>query len=375
MEQRAGVRLRLALDGTPLLGIRTGVGHTTAAIMDALAERDELDLVVYAVTFRGRARLADMVPSGVRAATRPIPAQFVRTMWKRAAHPGIERWTGSVDVVHATNFVAPPARAPVVVTVHDLTFVQRPDLVAPDVRGFGTLIQRAIDRGAVVHTVSDYVALGVRKEFAIAPDRVVRIYPGLHARGSGDPESGRRIAGARRYVLFIGQIEPRKNLTTLVRAFHRVADADPDLHLVLTGPPGPDSENVERAIRAGQHGDRVLRTGYVSDRARLDLLAGSAVFAFPSIDEGFGHPPLDAMAAGVPVVAAAAGAIPEVLGDAALLVDPTDVSALVDGIEELLHDDAVRATLVGRGDRQWRKYKWDSTACELLALYRKLARA
>ena len=138
----------------------------------------------------------------------------------------------------------------------------------------------------------------------------MRIYPGLHARGSGDPESGRRIAGAPRYTLFIGQLEPRKNLTTLVRAFHRVADTDPDLRLVLAGPPGPDSDNVERAIRAGQHGDRVLRTGYVSDRERLDLLAGSTLFAFPSLDEGFGHPPLDAMAAGVPVVAAAAGAIP-----------------------------------------------------------------
>ena len=157
----------------------------------------------------------------------------------------------------------------------------------------------------------------------------MRIYPGLHARGSGDAEAGRRYRRCTtRYVLFIGQIEPRKNLPTLVRAFHRVADTDPDLHLVLAGPPGPDAENVERAIRAGQHGDRVLRTGYVSDRARLDLLAGSTVFAFPSLDEGFGHPPLDAMAAGVPVVAAAAGAIPEVLGDAALLVDPTDVDAL-----------------------------------------------
>jgi glycosyltransferase involved in cell wall biosynthesis len=374
MEQHAGERLRVAVDGTPLLGIRTGVGHTTAALLDALAAREELDLVVYAVTFRGRSKLAVMVPAGVRAATRPVPARLVRTLWQLAATPRIERWTGPVGVVHATNFVGPPARAPVVVTVHDLTFVRRPDLADHSARGYGTLIRRALDRGAVVHTVSDYVAAGVREEFGLAPERVARIYPGLHARGSGDPEAGRRLAGAQRYALFIGQLGPRKNLPMLVRAFQRVADTDPDLRLVLAGPQGPDTENVERAVRAGPHGDRVLRTGYVSDRARLDLLAGSALFVFPSLDEGFGHPPLDAMAAGVPVVAAAAGAMPEVLGDAALLVDPTDVTALADGIEQLLHDDTLRATLVERGNRRWQRYTWDSTACELVALYRNVAR-
>ena len=143
MEERAGVRLRVAVDGTPLLGIRTGVGHTTAALLDALAGREELELVVYAITLRGRAQLANMVPAGVRAATQPIPARFVRTLWQHAPTPRIERWTGPVDVVHATNFVGPPARAPVVVTVHDLTFARRPDLVDKRALAFRPLIRRA----------------------------------------------------------------------------------------------------------------------------------------------------------------------------------------------------------------------------------------
>jgi glycosyltransferase involved in cell wall biosynthesis len=174
-------------------------------------------------------------------------------------------------------------------------------------------------------------------------------------------------------VLFVGQIEPRKNVPRLVRAFLEVADTNPDLHLVLAGPPGPDTEKVASLIGESRHGHRVLVTGYVSDEARLDLLAGSALFAFPSLDEGFGHPPLDAMAAGVPVVAAAAGAIPEVVGDAALLVDPTDVSALADVIAQVLGDESLRTALIERGDRQWRKYSWDSTACELAALYHRVA--
>jgi len=373
MQSGARARLRVAVDGTPLLGVRTGIGYTTAAIIDALAARDNLDLVAYAITFRGRSQLAAMTPTGVRSGTRPIPARLVRTLWQHVETPRIERWTGPVDVVHATNFVAPPSDAPVIVTVHDLAFARHPDLTSRVAHDYGALIRRALDRGAIVHTVSDYVAAEVQEEFGLAPERVVRIYPGLHARGEGNAERGRAIAGAPRYVLFIGQIEPRKNVPRLVRAFFDVADADPDLHLVLTGPPGPDTEKVEALIRESRHGDRVLVTGYVSDEARLDLLAGSALFAFPSLDEGFGHPPLDAMAAGVPVVAAAAGAIPEVLGDAALLVDPTDVPALANGIEQLLGDESRRGALIERGDRQWRKYTWDTTACELAALYHRVA--
>ena len=375
MQSGARARLRVAVDGTPLLGVRTGIGYTTAALIVALSGRDDLDLVVYAITLRGRSQLAAMTPAGVRTGTRAIPARLVRTLWQHTETPRIERWTGPVDVVHGTNFVAPPAEAPAIVTVHDLAFARYPDLTGRDAHDYGTLIRRALDRGAIVHTVSDYVAAGVQEEFGLAPERVVRIYPGLHARDTGNPERGRAIAGAQRYMLFVGQIEPRKNIPRLVRAFLDVADADPDLHLVLAGPPGPDTAKVEALIRDGRHGDRVRVTGYVSDPARLDLLAGSTLFAFPSLDEGFGHPPLDAMAAGVPVVAASAGAIPEVTGDAALLVDPTDVTALADGIDQVLRDESLRDALIERGNRQWRKYTWDTTACELTALYHRAARS
>ena len=270
------------------------------------------------------------------AATQPFPARLARALWQRNASPRIERWTGPVDVVHATNFVAPPARAPVVVTVHDLTFARRPDLADAATRDYDTLIRRALDRGAVVHTVSDYVAAAVREEYALPCERVVRIYPGLHARGSATRPPAAATSAPTATRCSSGRSNPGRTFPRLVRAFHRVADSDPDLRLVLAGPPGPDTDNVERAVTDGPHGDRVVRTGYVSDQARLDLLAGSTVFVFPSLDEGFGHPPLDAMAAGVPVVAAAAGAIPEVLGDSALLVDPTDVVVLADAIEQVL---------------------------------------
>src|SRR5262245_47107696 len=124
-------RLRLALDGTPLLGVRTGIGQTVASLVDALAEADRVDLVVYAITLRGGGSPAAMLPSGARAAARAIPARAVRACWEHADLPRVESWTGPVDVVHGTNFVGPPARCPVLVSVHDLTFLTNPALSAP----------------------------------------------------------------------------------------------------------------------------------------------------------------------------------------------------------------------------------------------------
>ena len=366
-------QLRVGIDGTPLLGARTGVGHTVAATIAALARREDVELMVYGITLRGRAALAGELPAGVPSATRPIPARAVRWLWQRATRPTVEVWTGPVDVVHGTNYVGPPAHVPVVVSVYDLTFLERPELADPATHANTRLIRRAFERGAVVHTTSDYVAARVVERFGVAADRVVRIYPGLPTVGRGDPAAGHRLVGSEQYVLFVGTIEPRKNVPTLVRAFDCVAAKDPALRLVLAGQPGGASDAVAEAVRSARLGDRVVMPGYVDEGVRLDLLAGSSLLAFPSHDEGFGYPPLEAMAARVPVVAAGAGSLPEVLGDAALLVEPTDVEAFADAMERALGDDGLRETLVERGVRQAQRYDWDTTARELVALYERLA--
>ncbi len=289
--------------------------------------------------------------------------------------PRVEDWTGPVDVVHATNFVAPPARAPVVVTVHDVTFVRYPELCAPDTLRYARLLARSIERGATIHTPSEFVAGEVRNFFAIAPERVVAIHSGIPAVVGGDPLAGARAAGGDRYVLALGTIEPRKNLTTLVEAFDRVAQSDRDLRLVLAGPPGWDSERVDAAIERCRARDRIVGLGFVPDDRRRDLLAGASVFAYPSLYEGFGFPPLEAMSAGVPVVASNAGSLPEVLGGAARLVDPTDVDGLAAALTDLTDPDpesAARAEAISRGTAQIRHYRWSTTVDRLVELYRGL---
>jgi len=344
--------------------------------MSALASRNDISLCAYALTWRGRQHLGDAVPPGVETTTRPIPARVVRELWQRGAtRPRAEDWTGPVDIVHATNYVAPPAHAPVVVTVHDVTFVRFPELCTPDTLRYPALIERSVARGATIHTPSEFVANEVRTLLDVPAHRVVAIHSGVPAIAGGNSDAGVRAAGGPRYILAMGTVEPRKNFTTLVRAFDHVAREDRGLRLVLAGPPGWDSTRVQATIDSSRSRDRIVQLGFVDEQRRADLLAGATAFAYPSIYEGFGFPPLEAMRAGVPVVAGDAGSLPEVLGDAAMLVEPTDTDALASAIARLSSWsglDAERVAMVERGRERVGRYHWSRTADRLVALYRSL---
>ncbi|HEV3451061.1 MAG TPA: glycosyltransferase family 1 protein [Acidimicrobiia bacterium] len=366
-------RLRVALDATSSLGVRTGVGNVAGGLLEHLAARTDLDVTAFAITWRGRNRLAGTLPPSVHAATRRFPARLTRALWPRIAWPRVERWTGPVDVVHSLH-VAPPARAPVLLTVHDLTHIRYPELSSPEARHYPRLVQVAVDRGATIHTYSQFVAAEVRDHYRLPAERVVTIAPGLDARPTGDAARGRGLAGSERYVLAVGTVEPRKNLPTLVRAFDALAATDRDLALVVAGPDGWGVQAFRAAVARAGHGDRVRRPGWLDDRSRDDLLAGASVLAYPSVYEGFGLPPLEAMRAGIPVVASNAGPLPEVLGDAALLIDPGDADELASALARVLDDEQLRRQLSERGRARVARYGWDGSVERFAATYRALGR-
>ncbi|MFN8104105.1 MAG: glycosyltransferase family 1 protein [Acidimicrobiia bacterium] len=172
-----------------------------------------------------------------------------------------------------------------------------------------------------------------------------------------------------RYVLALGTVEPRKDLPGLVTALDAVAATVTGVRLVVAGPDGWGTPAYEAAVAAAAHRDRVVRLGYVGDRDRADLLAGATLFAYPSIYEGFGFPPLEAMTCGTAVVATRAGAVPEVCGDAAALVDVGDVDGLAEVMGSLLGDDTARAALVAAGREHVLRFSWETCAREMAAVY------
>lgn len=360
--------LKVALDATPLLGQPTGVGTFVDGALRALVARADLDLSAYALSLRGRGALPARLPAGVRAQGRPMAANALLRAWATVDAPPASWFLGRVDVVHGTNFVVPPAPH-AVVTVHDLTPLRFPQLANPRTALFPRLVRRAIERGAWVHTPSRFVAAEVVDALGADPERVVAVHHGVppveHGGAPPVEDSGVPLVDGP-YILALGTVEPRKDLPSLVRAFHALADFHPGLQLVVAGPDGWGADPIPRS-------DRIHRMGWVDTAAKSSLLRHAAVYAYPSRYEGFGLSPLEAMAMGVPVVATTAGALPEVLGDGALLVEPGDADALAEAIERAVTDEAVRNGLIERGRRQAATFDWADCAAGLASLYRRAA--
>jgi glycosyltransferase involved in cell wall biosynthesis len=359
--------LRLAIDTGPLYGHRTGVAVAVDGMMRCLQQRDELTIEPYLVSFRS-APLA-----GHRRL--PVPGIVASHLWSRMDRPRADRWLRDVDVVHGTNYVAPPTGLPTVISVYDCWFLAHPELATPIVRRAGSTLRRAVERGAWIHASSDATAQTARD--LLQTDRVVTIHlgppPAPAAAGElPTPTIADRLAG-RQFVVSIATEERRKALPVLVEAFGLVAADDPAIHLALAGAAGTETDEITKAI---DHlpppiGARVHRLGPVDEPTKHWLIRHASTLAYPSLDEGFGFPILESQLAGTPVVASAAGAIPEIAGSAAVLVDghrPEDFAA---GLRRMLASGVDRLGYIEAGYRNAGRFSWDATASGLVELYQR----
>lgn len=332
-----------------------GVGRSTVATTAALAALGDLDLVGVAAGHRSGTRPALEPP--VPVVHHRLPRRALYEAWHRTGRPRTGGLTGPVDVIWASAMAVPPAEAPLVATVHDLAFLDHPGWSTR--RGlsfFRRSWAATLSRAALVVAPSATTAADCARH-GLDPGRVVVVPWGVDAVAATAAEvaaARRDLALPDRFVLWVGTAEPRKNLSGLVAAMASV-----DLPLVVVGPAG---WLVEPAAVLAPLGDRVRVLGHLPDDRLRAVYAAAAVFAFPSLAEGFGLPVLEAMAQGTPVVTSAGTATADVAGDDAVLVDPTDPSAVAAAIAELAADEARRAGLADAGRRRAAAFTWRATA-------------
>jgi len=358
-------QLRVAFDVGPLAGPRTGVGQAVAGMREALGGADDLELVEYITSFRSPP------PNGARRF--PLPAMLAHRLWGIVDRPRVDRFLGRPDVVHGTNYVVPPARVPQLVSVYDCWFLRNPALAGGAVRQAGRVLHRAIARGATVHASSESTAAEIADLF---PDARIATIP-LAAIPMPDAPQDSPVPAlvGRPYIAAIGTLERRKNLPVLVEAFGLLASERDEILLVLAGADGDDRPAVNSAIDRldPAAAKRVVMTGRVDESARSWLLRNATVLAYPSLDEGFGFPLLDAMQVGVPIVASDRGSIPEVCGLAGLLCDSDDVIAIANNLVSATFDTNVRDQLLSEAAMQLSSYSWQRCATDLASLYRRMA--
>lgn len=338
---------------------------------------EERGLCVLPLTPRPRALEGPLGPEARRRALRVWPP----TPWLRVplGIPWVARRHG-LALLHMTYILPPWCPAPVVLTVHDLSFTTFPETFSLRDR---LLLSRGVSfsvrRAARVIAVSEFTRRDLVRRYGIPEERVRVTHAAADPafRRVADPE---RLAALRQrygipgpYLLSVGNLQPRKNLAALLEAYRQLrGEARLPHSLVVVGQAGSDAPALHAAVTRLGLAHTVIFTGYVPGDDLPGLYSGADLFVHPGLYEGFGLPPLEAMACETPVVAADAGALPEVLGDAAYLVDPRDPAALAAAIRLVLTDSTLAARLVERGRARVRRFSWERTARETAAIYREV---
>jgi glycosyltransferase involved in cell wall biosynthesis len=352
--------VRIFVDYRPALRERTGVGeyvHEVARALVATAPVDE-SLTLFSASWKDR--LDPAVLPGALTTDHRLPVRVLNFAWHRLEWPTIEKLTGQAFEV-AQSFhplLAPSSDAARLVTIHDLDFLDHPERSRAEIRrDYPALAALHATRADHILVNSHHTARATETRLGVAADRISVARPGA-------PDwPRRREEPARGCILFLGTIEPRKNVGTLLDAYERLLATSPDAPpLVLAGGSTADAAATMRRTQLAPLVGRVETPGYVEATTRLDLYRRALVFVMPSHTEGFGMTVLEAMTCGVPVIASARGGLPEAAGSAARLVDPDDAPGLAAAIAEVLGSRALRDRMREDGWRQAATFTWRDTA-------------
>ena len=363
--------MKVALELQPCCGKRSGIGTYVYELARHLKNQDGLEFVGNLFNFRGREDTSSIL-SGV---TMPIRENRLfaygvyRRLWDLLPLDYGRAFPGGADLTVFFNYVVPPRGAgKVMTTIHDMTYLRFPETVAArNLRRLNSGVARSVEQSERILTVSEFSKREIVELLGVSADKVSVVYNAPSV--AGGAVTARKYAEP--YILYLGTIEPRKNLVRLIRAFELLKkEQDLPHKLIIAGGNGWNYETIYRAAEKCSASEEIIFTGYVGDEDKKGLYQYASAFVFPSLYEGFGIPPLEAMTFGCPVVVSSAASLPEVVGDAAELVDPLDEISIAQGIFNLLSDQSRTQTLIKRGRRQVKKYTWAASANKLTEICR-----
>jgi glycosyltransferase involved in cell wall biosynthesis len=355
--------VRVLIDYRPALRQPSGAGEYTHQLVKALLARftpPALEVTVFSSSWKDRLDVEGAGLAGIRAVDSRVPVRLLNLAWHRLGWPSAEGLTGRrFDVTHSSHPLILPARAAAqVITIHDLDFLTHPERTEAEIRrDYPPLVRDHARRADGILVPSQFTAGEVARRLEVPADKIAVCPPGAP---EWTPRAAQPPGG---YVLFLGTLEPRKNIGALLDAYERLSLIRYPLpKLVLAGRATEESRPWLARIARPPLDGAVQHLGYVPADKKRELFEGARLLVQPSFEEGFGIPVLEAMTIGVPVVAANRGALPELLGDAGTLVDPDRPGDMAAAIDRMLADEPLAAQAAARGIERARLFTWRATA-------------
>ncbi len=369
---------KISLELQWAVGKKTGVGWYIYNIVKELSKSDKNDYIAEFINFMGRHDVKSQIDYDIKIKQNKLLTYTMYNFLTKKMNISHNLILGTKsDIYHFFNFTIPKnIKGKVIVTIYDTVFFSAPETMG-DMKAISEY-KYAAERSDLILTISESAKSDIIKHFNVDEKKIEIVTPGIDLEKYLHNYTDMELENVRKkyklpenYILYLGTIEPRKNIERTIKAFIKYKkEVKDDLKFVIVGGKGWKYDNIMKLIES--MGTDIILTGYIDEEDKIPIYKLAQIFAFPSLYEGFGMPVLEAMAAGVPVITSNVSSLPEVAGDAAILVNPLNEDEIFEAYKKILSDKKLQLEMIEKGLEQAKKFEWKESAKVLEQIYEKM---